>query len=103
MPVSEGTVVQPHHTSPQADKAQQGTMELLLINHPLDCPMCDKGGECPLPNQAMSSGGGESRFIDGKRTFDKPGAISSEVVADRDRCISCTRCVRTSEEISGDP
>jgi NADH-quinone oxidoreductase subunit G len=78
-------------------------MELLLINHPLDCPMCDKGGECPLQNQAMSSGQGETRFAEEKRTFDKPVAISTQVLLDRERCISCTRCVRTSEEIAGDP
>jgi NADH-quinone oxidoreductase subunit G len=78
-------------------------MELLLINHPLDCPMCDKGGECPLQNQAMSNGRGETRFTEEKRTFDKPVAISTEVLLDRERCISCTRCTRTSEEIAGDP
>jgi NADH-quinone oxidoreductase subunit G len=77
-------------------------MELLLINHPLDCPMCDKGGECPLQNQAMSNGRGETRFTEDKRTFDKPVPISSQVLLDRERCISCTRCVRTSEEIAGD-
>jgi len=78
-------------------------MELLLINHPLDCPMCDKGGECPLQNQAMSNGRGETRFTFDKRTFDKPVPISTEVLLDRERCISCTRCTRTSEEIAGDP
>jgi NADH-quinone oxidoreductase subunit G len=78
-------------------------MEFLLINHPLDCPMCDKGGECPLQNQAMSNGRGETRFTFDKRTFDKPVAISTEVLLDRERCISCTRCTRTSEEIAGDP
>jgi NADH-quinone oxidoreductase subunit G len=78
-------------------------MEFLLINHPLDCPMCDKGGECPLQNQAMSNGQGETRFTYDKRTFDKPVAISTEVLLDRERCISCTRCTRTSEEIAGDP
>jgi NADH-quinone oxidoreductase subunit G len=86
-----------------AEKAQRGVMELLLVNHPLDCPMCDKGGECPLQNQAMTNGQGETRFTDQKRTFDKPVAISSEVLLDRERCISCTRCTRFSEEIAGDP
>src|SRR5580658_5018210 len=86
-----------------ADTAQQGVMELLLINHPLACPMCDKGGECPLQNQAMSNGRGETRFAEAKRTFDKPVPISTEVLLDRERCISCTRCTRTSEEIAGDP
>ncbi len=99
---TEGMVVHTQLTSPVADKAQQGVMELLLINHPLDCPMCDKGGECPLQNQAMSNGRGETRFTFDKRTFDKPVPISSEVLLDRERCISCTRCTRTSEEIAGD-
>jgi NADH-quinone oxidoreductase subunit G len=99
---SEGMVVHTQLTSPMADKAQRGVMELLLINHPLDCPMCDKGGECPLQNQAMSNGQGETRFQEEKRTFEKPVPISTEVLLDRERCISCTRCVRTSEEIAGD-
>jgi NADH-quinone oxidoreductase subunit G len=99
---TDGMVVKTQQTSPVADKAQQGVMELLLINHPLDCPMCDKGGECPLQNQAMSNGRGESRFREDKREFPKPVPISSEVLLDRERCISCTRCVRTSEEIAGD-
>ncbi|HTR94377.1 MAG TPA: NADH-quinone oxidoreductase subunit G [Trebonia sp.] len=99
---TDGMVVKTQFTSPVADKAQQGVMELLLVNHPLDCPMCDKGGECPLQNQAMSNGRGESRFREPKREFDKPVAISTEVLLDRERCISCTRCVRTSEEIAGD-
>jgi len=99
---TEGMVVRTQLTSAVAEKAQRGVMELLLINHPLDCPMCDKGGECPLQNQAMSSGQGETRFIESKRTFDKPVPISSQVLLDRERCISCTRCVRTSEEIAGD-
>ncbi|HWM96169.1 MAG TPA: NADH-quinone oxidoreductase subunit G, partial [Streptosporangiaceae bacterium] len=100
---TEGMVVHTQLTSAVADKAQQGVMEMLLINHPLDCPMCDKGGECPLQNQAMSNGRGETRFTFDKRTFDKPVAISTEVLLDRERCISCTRCTRTSEEIAGDP
>jgi NADH-quinone oxidoreductase subunit G len=99
---TDGMVVKTQYTSKVADKAQQGVMELLLINHPLDCPMCDKGGECPLQNQAMSSGRGDSRFKEPKREFDKPVPISTEVLLDRERCISCTRCVRTSEEIAGD-
>jgi NADH-quinone oxidoreductase subunit G len=99
---TDGMVVKTQFTSPVADKAQQGVMELLLVNHPLDCPMCDKGGECPLQNQAMSNGRGESRFREPKREFDKPVPISTEVLLDRERCISCTRCVRTSEEIAGD-
>ena len=99
---TEGMVVHTQLTSAVAEKAQRGVMELLLINHPLDCPMCDKGGECPLQNQAMSSGQGETRFAEDKRTFDKPVPISTQVLLDRERCISCTRCVRTSEEIAGD-
>ena len=81
-------------------------MEFLLINHPLDCPVCDKGGECPLQNQAMSNGRGESRFaVSGgvKRTFPKPISISAQVLLDRERCVLCARCTRFSEEIAGDP
>ncbi len=100
---TEGMVASTQLTSAVAEKAQRGVMELLLINHPLDCPMCDKGGECPLQNQAMSSGQGETRFTEEKRTFEKPVAISTQVLLDRERCISCTRCVRTSDEIAGDP
>jgi NADH-quinone oxidoreductase subunit G len=99
---TDGMVVKTQLTSAVADKAQRGVMEFLLINHPLDCPMCDKGGECPLQNQAMSNGRGESRFVEEKREFVKPVAISTGVLLDRERCISCTRCVRTSEEIAGD-
>ena len=99
---SEGMVVHTQLTSAVAEKAQRGVMEFLLINHPLDCPMCDKGGECPLQNQAMSNGQGETRFTEEKRTFAKPVPISTQVLLDRERCISCTRCVRTSEEIAGD-
>jgi len=100
---TDGMVVKTQLTSAVADKAQQGVMELLLINHPLDCPMCDKGGECPLQNQAMSNGQGDTRFTDVKRTFPKPVALSTEVLLDRERCISCTRCTRFSEQIAGDP
>jgi NADH-quinone oxidoreductase subunit G len=100
---TEGMVVRTQLTSPVAEKAQRGVMELLLINHPLDCPMCDKGGECPLQNQAMTNGQGDTRFADAKRTFAKPVAISTEVLLDRERCISCTRCTRFSEQIAGDP
>ena len=103
MPVTEGMVVQTQLTSPVADKAQQGTMELLLINHPLDCPVCDKGGECPLQNQAMSNGRTESRFVDVKRTYPKPLPISSEILLDRERCVLCARCTRFSQQVAGDP
>ena len=90
-------------TSPIADKAQQGVMEQLLINHPLDCPVCDKGGECPLQNQAMTNGRGETRFVETKRTFPKPINISAQVLLDRERCVLCARCTRFSEQIAGDP
>ncbi|MDQ3359598.1 MAG: NADH-quinone oxidoreductase subunit G, partial [Actinomycetota bacterium] len=103
MVVSEGMRVQTQHTSQVADKAQQGVMELLLINHPLDCPVCDKGGECPLQNQAMSNGRAVSRFEDVKRTFPKPINISSQVLLDRERCVLCARCTRFSDQIAGDP
>ncbi|GAA1797519.1 NADH-quinone oxidoreductase subunit G [Nocardioides hankookensis] len=106
LPVAEGMVVNTQVTSPVADKAQQGIMEFLLINHPLDCPVCDKGGECPLQNQAMSNGRGDSRFSDGggvKRTFPKPINLSPTVLLDRERCIVCQRCTRFAEEIPGDP
>ncbi|HEY3436247.1 MAG TPA: NADH-quinone oxidoreductase subunit G [Actinotalea sp.] len=98
-----GMVVRTQRTSAVADKAQHGVMELLLINHPLDCPTCDKGGECPLQNQAMSNGYGTSRFRDVKRTFPKPLAISTEILLDRERCVLCQRCTRFSDEIAGDP
>ena len=103
IPVENGMIVKTQLTSPVADKAQKGVMELLLINHPLDCPVCDKGGECPLQNQAMSSGRSESRFEGVKRTFEKPVAISSQVLLDRERCVLCARCTRFSEQIAGDP
>ncbi|WP_324616630.1 NADH-quinone oxidoreductase subunit G [Ornithinimicrobium avium] len=97
-----GMVVKSQHTSPVADKAQHGQMEFLLVNHPLDCPVCDKGGECPLQNQAMSNGRPTSRFDDVKRTYPKPINISSQILLDRERCILCTRCTRFSDEIAGD-
>ena len=103
MPVENGMVVKTQMTSAVATKAQEGIMEFLLINHPLDCPVCDKGGECPLQNQAMSAGRPESRFEGTKRTFEKPINISTQVLLDRERCILCARCTRFSEEIAGDP
>ena len=87
--VTPDMVVRTQYTSEAADKAQRGVMELLLINHPLDCPVCDKGGECPLQNQAMSNGRAETRFEDVKRTFPKPINISSQVLLDRERCVLC--------------
>ncbi|MCX5405317.1 NADH-quinone oxidoreductase subunit G [Streptomyces sp. NBC_00335] len=100
---TDGMVVKTQLTSPVADKAQRGVMELLLINHPLDCPVCDKGGECPLQNQAMSHGNAESRFEGKKRTYEKPVPISTQVLLDRERCVLCARCTRFSNEIAGDP
>ncbi len=101
--VSEGMAVKSQQTSPMAEKAQRGLMELLLINHPLDCPVCDKGGECPLQNQAMSSGRTVSRFEDVKRTYPKPVRLSTQVLLDRERCVLCARCTRFSDQIAGDP
>src|SRR5829696_5320205 len=100
--VADGMVVKTHLTSPVAAKAQAGIMELLLINHPLDCPMCDKGGECPLQNQAMATGRTDSRFHEHKREYEKTNNISTQVLLDRERCVLCQRCTRFSEEIAGD-
>lgn len=100
---TDGMIVRTQVTSESADRAQKGVMELLLINHPLDCPVCDKGGECPLQNQAMSSGRAASRFGGVKRTFPKPIPLSSEVLLDRERCVLCARCTRFSRQIAGDP
>ena len=102
MEVSPGMVVNTQNTSEVADTAQHGIMEFLLINHPLDCPVCDKGGECPLQNQAMAHGRAATRFIDVKRTFPKPIKISTQILLDRDRCILCQRCTRFSSQIPGD-
>ncbi|MEW1736843.1 NADH-quinone oxidoreductase subunit G [Nocardia beijingensis] len=103
MAVADGMVVRTQLTSPAADKAQEGVMELLLINHPLDCPVCDKGGECPLQNQAMSTGRAESRFDGRKRTYPKPIPLSTAVLLDRERCVLCARCTRFSQQVAGDP
>ena len=101
--VAPGMKIKTQVTSPIADKAQHGNIEFLLINHPLDCPICDKGGECPLQNQALSHGYAESRFTDEKRTYPKPINISANVLLDRERCVLCARCTRFSEQIAGDP
>ena len=101
--VAPGMKVKTQLTSPVAAKAQHGNLEFLLVNHPLDCPICDKGGECPLQNQALSHGYAESRFTDVKRTFPKPISISANVLLDRERCVLCARCTRFSEQIAGDP
>jgi len=98
---AEGTIVDTK--SDVVKKAQEGVLEFLLINHPLDCPVCDRGGECPLQDQTLSHGPGESRFVEEKRHFEKPIPISELVMLDRERCILCARCTRFSDEISGDP
>ncbi|MEU5382775.1 NADH-quinone oxidoreductase subunit G [Kitasatospora cineracea] len=103
IPVTEGMVVRTQLSSAVAEKAQRGVMELLLINHPLDCPVCDKGGECPLQNQAMSTGDPDSRFDGAKRTYEKPLPLSTQVLLDRERCVLCARCTRFSQQIAGDP
>ncbi|WP_037912240.1 NADH-quinone oxidoreductase subunit G [Actinacidiphila yeochonensis] len=100
---TDGMVISTQLTSPVAEKAQRGVMELLLINHPLDCPICDKGGECPLQNQAMQVGDPDSRFEGRKRTYAKPLPISAQVLLDRERCVLCARCTRFSNQIAGDP
>ena len=98
--VAPGMVVDTH--SDAARRAQEGVIELLLANHPLDCPVCDKGGECPLQDQAFSHGPGESRYIEEKRHFEKPIPISDLVLLDRERCILCDRCTRFAAEVAGD-
>ena len=102
-PVAEGMVVKTQFSSEMAADAQEGVLELLLINHPLDCPMCDKGGECPLQDQALAYGPGGSRYIDPKRRYVKPVPINPLVFLDRERCVLCARCTRFADEISGDP
>src|SRR6478752_7859280 len=84
-------------------KSQDGVVEFLLINHPLDCPVCDKGGECPLQDNAYAYGPGESRFVEEKRHYEKPIPISDLVFLDRERCILCDRCTRFAKEVAGDP
>jgi len=101
--VSDGMVIRTQQSSEMARLAQEGVMEFLLLNHPLDCPVCDKGGECPLQNQAMSVGRPESRFTEDKRTFPKPINVSAQILLDRERCVSCARCTRFAEQIAGDP
>jgi len=98
--VADGQVVRTD--TPEIRKAQEGVIELLLANHPLDCPVCDKGGECPLQDQAMSNGPGESRYLEEKRHFEKPIPISDLVLLDRERCILCDRCTRFADEVAGD-
>jgi NADH-quinone oxidoreductase subunit G len=99
-PVVEGQVVRT--ATDQVKRAQEGMIELLLANHPLDCPVCDKGGECPLQDQAFSHGPGESRFVEEKRHYEKPIEISELVYLDRERCILCDRCTRFASDVAGD-
>ncbi|ONH59550.1 NADH-quinone oxidoreductase subunit G [Frankia sp. CcI49] len=101
--VAADMVVKTQLTSPVAEKAQAGTLEFLLLNHPLDCPICDKGGECPLQNQSMANGAATSRFKETKRAYPKPLAISTQILLDRERCVLCARCTRFSAQIAGDP
>ncbi len=88
--------------SDKVKKAQDGVLEFLLINHPLDCPVCDKGGECPLQDQTLAYGPGETRFVEEKRHFEKPVPISELVLLDRERCIQCSRCTRFADEVAGE-
>jgi NADH-quinone oxidoreductase subunit G len=100
VPVAEGMAIKTN--TPEVKKAQNGMLEFLLANHPLDCPICDRGGECPLQNMTVAYGPPTSRFIEEKRHFPKAYPISDYVVLDRERCIQCMRCTRFCEEISGD-
>ncbi|TXH41069.1 MAG: NADH-quinone oxidoreductase subunit G [Actinobacteria bacterium] len=102
IPLTDGMEVHTQLTSTVAEVAQKGVMEFLLVNHPLDCPICDKGGECPLQNQAMTAGSGVSRFDGTKRTFPKPINVSAQILLDRERCVSCARCTRFADQIAGD-
>jgi NADH-quinone oxidoreductase subunit G len=99
-PVADGMSVDT--VDPEAVDAQEGMLEFLLINHPLDCPTCDRAGECPLQDQTYAHGPGRSRYVEPKRTYEKALAISELVVLDRERCVLCWRCVRFSDEIAGD-
>ncbi|HZW32907.1 MAG TPA: 2Fe-2S iron-sulfur cluster-binding protein, partial [Isosphaeraceae bacterium] len=98
--VADGMVVRTN--SPRAVAGQNATIEFLLLNHPLDCPVCDKGGECPLQDNTFRYGRGVSRFAEMKRHFVKPIPLSDKILLDRERCIMCYRCVRFTREIAGD-
>jgi NADH-quinone oxidoreductase subunit G len=98
--VTEGMVV--HTETDKVKKAQDGVLEFLLANHPLDCPVCDKGGECPLQDQTLSHGSGETRYVEEKRHFAKPISIGELVLLDRERCIQCARCTRFAAEVAGE-
>src|SRR2546429_2102661 len=102
-PVAEGMVVKTQNTSEQARDAQVANLEFLLLNHPLDCPICDRGGECPLQDQALAFGPGESRYVEPKRVYEKPIALSPLVALDPERCRPCARGPRFCAQILGDP
>ena len=89
--------------SEAALKAQDGVIEFLLVNHPLDCPVCDKGGECPLQDNTIAFGPGDTRMVEEKRHREKPIPLSDLVLLDRERCILCDRCTRFADEVAGDP
>ncbi|MGH9267822.1 MAG: 2Fe-2S iron-sulfur cluster-binding protein, partial [Acidimicrobiales bacterium] len=101
VPVAEGQEVVTRSSA--VKKAQDGVLEFLLVNHPLDCPVCDKGGECPLQDQTFAFGPGETRFVEEKRHWAKPIELSALVLLDRERCIQCDRCTRFADEVAGDP
>ncbi|MGH2554544.1 MAG: NADH-quinone oxidoreductase subunit G [Actinomycetota bacterium] len=101
-PVADGMKVFTQYTDEEVKEAQVSVLEFLLINHPLDCPVCDRGGECPLQDQALAFGPGESRYTEAKRTYRKPLPLSSLVALDRERCVLCARCTRFCDQISGD-
>ena len=101
LPVSDGMSVETE--TDLTKKAQDGVLEFLLVNHPLDCPVCDKGGECPLQDQTMAYGPGESRFVEEKRHYEKPLAISDTAYPDRARCILCARSTRFADAVAADP
>ncbi|MBM9466245.1 NADH-quinone oxidoreductase subunit G [Nakamurella leprariae] len=100
--VADGMVVNTQLSSPVAEQAQRSNLEFLLLNHPLDCPICDKGGECPLQNQTLANGPSASRLRDPKRVFTKPIPVSTQILLDRERCVLCQRCTRFSAQIAGD-
>jgi len=102
VPVAAGMTVRTQNSDPEVADAQRANLEFLLLNHPLDCPICDRGGECPLQDQALAYGPGDSRFREAKRVFPKPIPMSPLVGLDRERCILCARCTRFCDEISGD-
>ena len=101
-PVAQDMAVHTQFTDDEVREAQEAVLEFLLINHPLDCPICDRGGECPLQDQALAYGPGESRYVEAKRTYRKPLPLSPLVNLDRERCVLCARCTRFCDQISGD-